>query len=184
MSQFAKSIYQRSGPGAPAPKPEPDLSTRQVAREPEPKPDLQSHTPAEQPIRAFTLNDLPQWGPWLLSKLTATWPHIDAFSMRTRLAQMISDNETVLLIANNAVGAATMHMDPLEIRPYVKVIFCWSRSDRGDADVVALLRSFEMWGRLKGAKELRPGEYTELTASRMKENFQERSYFYRSMDKK
>lgn len=182
MSSLGAQIYQRKPAGRPTNVPA-DTTTREpVAAPAVAKPKLDSETKAGTPIKAFTLSDMPEWGAWLLSRLQQTWPHLHEWSLRGRLAQMIMDNDILVLRTDHSVIAAELKQGPLDARPDIVVTFCFTRAEKADSDMIALYRSAEMWGKSKGAKQLLVRPVTDLIPSRFAEVFSERKQFYRDLD--
>jgi len=181
MSTLGAKVFQKQAPGRPVSTPA-DTTTREPAGAVAPPRKLDTATKAETPIKPFTLSDMPEWGGWLLGRLQETWPHLHDWSLRGRLAQMIMDNDILVVRTDHSVLCAELKQGPLDARPDVTVKFCFTRAEKADSDMIALYRSAEMWGKSKGAKELLVEAVTDLIPTRFSEVFTERKAFYRDLD--
>ncbi len=155
-------------------KAKPDLSTVTVAPPP-PEPELiDTTTPVDTSVLPFTMIYMNKWGPWLLSRLQEHWDYISPLNFRGIVSGLTTQNGCIFIRAKRAILLAVASRDTLELRPVVKVVFCFKfhpEDDDETKDVRLLLRRVEEWAKTIGARYVRMENIAaiDLSPSRAKD---------------
>lgn len=121
-------------------------------------------------IRRFELPDIDRHGPWLIPRLTASFPHLTERNVLGWLKSLLYANEFKFLYAENSVGLAQMmQVSPLDPRPMVCERFVLARASEHVAEAAFFYADFAVWARHLGCEVMIVEELSDVPHDAIKE---------------
>lgn len=162
------------------------MMEQQSVSRPRGRPPLQPREPIAAAVRSrdtaisrFTLQDMPEWGDWLIKRLSLQWPGNSDAAWRGKIANITGSNE--FLFVKNADSLMLVHapIHALDGIPRGMEIFCWSTKataldekrmgvpyhSEDEYSLLSLYRFARDWSRQRGAKYMIVGICTDCTIS-------------------
>lgn len=130
-------------------------------------PKFDTESPAFGAITRFTAADLPLWGKWLVSRLTAHWPTMTAFTAEARVRLWSGSNQHLFIKTADAVALFRLTSGEIDTRPVVEGVFLFMAKD-ATGQAQKLLRDAARWGRTIKAKEFIAPSVSDLSAENAK----------------
>jgi hypothetical protein len=133
------------------------------------------------PVTRFTLMDLPEWGEWLMTRLSQEFGEKPPPVWKGKINGIASSNDFLFIKNADAVFLAEIAMHPLSGKIRVQEVFGWSKHsqmmgeamgvrDRSEAErsLISLYRFARQYARDRGCR-IRVGMCSDLANSSLKE---------------
>lgn len=132
-------------------------------------------------IVRFTLADMPEWGEWLIGRLSDWYPGFNRGSWLGKLQVLLSSNDFLFVRNDRAALCLSAAPRVLDGAPIIEEVFAYSRDavkDRfsdhwlvpiaAEAPLVALYRHARLWCRARNAAGLVVGQDSDIHPERLR----------------
>ncbi len=116
-------------------------------------------------VTAFTQNDLPRFGQWLVERRKERWPmHSDAYHLQT-VRSWMGRNDLLFVKCGDFVGLFWVTTEPVEPRSIVVEQFLWKMGEKKqhEPEGMKIYTWAKRWAISLGAKEFVGGKRSDIT---------------------
>lgn len=146
-------------------------------------PDTAATAAPPAPIVRFAASDLPEWGPWLIARLTERCPGFSEAAWLSKIRGLMGSNDFLFIRNDRAVLLASAEPRILDGSTMVTEVFAFSRDAQKEGDhpirvppnsdaeetLAILYRHTRAWAISKKASRMFVGQCTDIWQARFKE---------------